>query len=111
MNPAIAKLGHTTRQVALFALIGLTTPALADLKELTEKNGCAGCHKMDKKIFGPSFKEIATKYKGDAAAPAALVNSVKKGSNNAWGDKRQMPPQEAAPEGEVKQIIALILAL
>jgi len=93
------------------ALVSLPMAARADLTELATKNGCMGCHKVDKKVFGPSFKEMAAKYKGDAAAPGKLLTSIKKGSDNAWGDKRKMPPQAAISEADAKQIIAQILAL
>lgn len=46
---------------------------IADGKELFESNkaACFSCHKMDKKVIGPSIKEIAKVYKeqnGDMVA-------------------------------------------
>ena len=84
--------------------------AYADGHDLAEKNGCTGCHKLDKKSMGPAFKDIAGKYKGDAAAPAGLVASVKAGSAGKWGTKK-MPPQAEASEADVKQIVAWVLSL
>ncbi len=34
-------------------------------KELTVKKGCTLCHNPEKKIVGPSFKEIAVAYEGN----------------------------------------------
>lgn len=99
-----------TATAVLAALASLPATAYAEgAEDLIMNNGCGGCHKLDKKIFGPGFKEIAAKYKGDAAAPDNLLNSIKKGSTGKWSNNRAMPPQEA-PEAEVKQIIAWILS-
>ena len=35
-------------------------------KTLTEKKACTLCHKPEEKVVGPSFKDIAVKYNGDA---------------------------------------------
>ena len=91
------------------ALCVLPATSYANADDLIAKNGCGGCHKLDKRIFGPGFKEIAAKYKGDAAAPDHLLASVKKGSTGKWSNNRAMPAQEA-PEAEVKQIITWILS-
>ena len=39
---------------------------------IARKNACMGCHAVDRKLVGPSFQQIAEKYKGDAQAPAKL---------------------------------------
>lgn len=51
---------------------------------------------VDKKAMGPSFKDIAARYKSDSAAEATLVNSMLKGAAGKWG-KAPMPPQKIAP--------------
>ena len=45
---------------------------------LAQKSGCLACHAIDKKVLGPSMKDVAAKYKGDATAEAKLVAKVKK---------------------------------
>jgi len=55
--------------------------ALADAKAgeaLAKKDGCFVCHAVDSKLVGPSYKEVAAKYKGDKSAEAKLVEKVKK---------------------------------
>ena len=49
------------------------------------KGGCMACHTKDKKVVGPAFKEIAAKYKGQAGAPATLVEKVRKGGSGIFG--------------------------
>jgi cytochrome c len=52
--------------------------------ELAQKSGCLACHTVDKKVVGPSYKEIAAKYRGDKAAEATLVQKVLKGGSGVW---------------------------
>ena len=69
--------------------------------ELATKSRCMSCHQLDKKLLGPSFKEISTKYKmglgcGKGDAEAMLAESILKGSTGKWG-KIPMPPQKIPP--------------
>ena len=64
--------------------------------ELAAKSKCMTCHQVDKKILGPSFKEIAAKYKDNKTAEAMLADSMLKGAKGKWG-KIPMPPQKIAP--------------
>ena len=112
MKIEIENFGVWVGSLALIAALA-TLPvgnAYAGGAELAEKHECMGCHKVDKKGFGPSYKEIADKYKGDAGAPAKLLASVKNGSTGTWGPKK-MKPQTEVPEGDIKQIIAWALTL
>lgn len=43
---------------------------------LVRKSKCLTCHAIDKKKDGPSYKEIAAKYRGDPAAEEKLVQHV-----------------------------------
>ena len=45
---------------------------------LAQKSGCLACHSIDKKVLGPSYKDVAAKYKGDAGAEAKLVAKDRK---------------------------------
>jgi len=64
--------------------------------ELAAKSKCMSCHQVDKKMLGPSFKNIAAKYKADKTAEAMLADSIVKGVKGKWG-KIPMPPQKIAP--------------
>jgi cytochrome c len=90
--------------LALFA----ASPAFAS-QDLAAKNGCMACHSVDKTAFGPAFKDVAKKYKGDKDAVAKLVAKVKGGGSGVWGD-RTMPPQQA-PEAEVITIVSWMMAM
>ena len=65
------------------AMLAVSTPALADLQLATAKN-CMACHAVDKKLVGPSYKEVAVKYAGQKDAVAKLSAKVIKGGSGVW---------------------------
>jgi cytochrome c len=93
------------------ASLAVASSALADqLEDMMKKNGCNACHSEDKKIIGPSYKDVAAKYRGDAGAVAKLTEKVKKGGSGVWGPV-PMPPNTQVPDADVKKMVELILAL
>jgi cytochrome c len=93
------------------ASLAVASSALADqLEDMMKKNGCNACHSEDKKIIGPSYKDVAAKYQGDAGAVAKLTEKVKKGGSGVWGPV-PMPPNTQVPDADVKKMVELILAL
>jgi len=96
---------------ALFALAAaatLSTPVLADQALATSKN-CMACHAVDKKMVGPSYKDIAKKYAGDKAAADKLAEKVIKGGSGVWGPV-PMPANPQVNAEESKKLVAWILA-
>jgi cytochrome c len=57
----------------------------ADPAQLASKAGCSACHAADKRVVGPSVKEIAARYRNDAGALALLAGRVRKGGSGVWG--------------------------
>lgn len=55
-------------------------------ENLAEKNGSQACHAADHKIVGPSYQEVATKYKNAKGAAAMLAQKVKNGGGVVWGE-------------------------
>jgi cytochrome c len=95
--------------VIALALSGLMLPIAASASQpLAQSKGCMTCHQVDKKILGPSFKQIAEKYKGDKAAEANLVKKVKAGGTGVWGSA-VMPPNAHVKEEDIKTIVHWIL--
>lgn len=82
--------------------------AQADEK-LAQANGCMTCHQIDKKILGPSYKDVAAKYRGNAGAEAAMVKKVKEGGKGAWGEMA-MPPNAHVKDADIQVIVKWILA-
>jgi cytochrome c len=93
---------------ALVAAVSVTAPALADQALATSKN-CMACHAVDKKLVGPSFKDIAAKYAGDKSAADKLAAKVMKGGAGVWGPV-PMPANPQVSDAEAKKLVAWVLA-
>lgn len=91
------------------AVATLVTPPAWASEDLARKNGCAACHAPDKKAVGPSWKDIAAKYKGDDKAADTLAAKVKAGSKGVWGQV-VMPPQAKVGDADLKAILGWALA-
>ena len=76
---------------------------------LAKKHNCTTCHLLDKKSVGPAYKDVAAKYKGQNVA-AKLEEKVKKGGQGVWGPV-PMPPNAAAPDADIKALVAWILKM
>jgi len=74
----------------------------ADLMPLLQKNVCIACHAVDSKLVGPSFREIAARYKGRADAPTYLAGKIRAGGQGVWG-AIPMPPQSIG-EADAKRV-------
>lgn len=94
----------------LLACLGLTLPAAADTSEESlTKAGCMACHAKDKKLVGPSFKDIAAKYKGQDAA-AVLAQKVRSGGKGVFGPIPMPPnPPGKISDADLKEGVAWIL--
>src|SRR5437773_12446800 len=73
----------------------------AAAEAMMKKDGCAACHEIDKKLIGPSFQDVAAKYKGDKDAAAKLRDKVKKGGAHVWGEAA-MPPNVLASGADIE---------
>lgn len=95
---------------ACAASLGLMLAGTVQADEkLAQANGCMTCHQMDKKVLGPSYKEVAAKYRGNAGAEAVLVKKVKDGGKGVWGDMI-MPPNAHVKDADIQAIVKWILA-
>ena len=100
-----------TAAVLLAAGLLATGAVRADAGEdLLKKSGCTACHSIDKKVVGPSYKEVAAKYRSDKDAATKLAEKVKKGGSGAWGPV-PMPPNPTVSDADIKTLIAYVLAL
>jgi len=102
------KLVSTVVAVAALAAAGISHAQSPE--DLLKKYACTACHAIDKKLVGPAYNDVATKYRGDAKAPAMLMEKVKKGSVGTWGQV-PMPPNAAVPDADIKTLVTYILAL
>jgi len=76
------------------------------------KAGCSACHQVDKKVLGPAYKEVSTKYKGNAKAADLLMQKVRNGGSGTYGPIPMPPnPKEKISDEELKNLIGWILSL
>ncbi|CAN7247092.1 c-type cytochrome [Polaromonas sp. LjRoot131] len=89
------------------AVVKTAATGSASVMPLLQKNACVACHGMDNKLVGPSFKDIANKYKDRADAVNYLSGKIKAGGQGAWG-AIPMPPQalSAAESAQISQWLA-----
>jgi len=78
------------------------------VQKLLNANACNGCHSVDKRVVGPSFREVAAKYASDRDAPARLAAKIRAGGQGAWGQV-PMPPNSALQETDLRRITAWVL--
>jgi cytochrome c len=79
--------------------------------ELMTKGGCVACHAVDKKLVGPSFKDVATKHKGEKNAAAAVAKKVREGGSGAYGQIPMPPnPKDKINDDDLKALVDWVLS-
>ncbi len=93
----------------MLILAGIAVGGVAQASEdLAKAKNCLTCHAADKKIVGPSYKDIVAKRAGEKGAEAALAQKIKAGSKNEWGTV-PMPPNNVS-DAEAAALAKWVLA-
>jgi cytochrome c len=103
--------GNMKTLLALSAIVGAVaaSPAFASA-DLAQKKNCMACHATDKKLVGPSYKDVAAKYAGQKDAADKLAQKIIKGGSGVWGPV-PMPANPQVSEAEAKQLAAWVLTV
>lgn len=98
------------KKLALLASLA-TVIAMPDFAnaDLAQKKSCLACHAADKKLVGPSYKDVAAKYAGQKDAVAKLAEKIQKGGVGAWGQV-PMPANPQVNAEEAKQLATWVLS-
>lgn len=89
---------------------GLAAPAAFASEQIAVKATCASCHTAAKKLVGPSWHDVAARYKGKADAPKLLAERVRKGGKDVWGPVPMLPMgPDKINDADLKTVIAWIL--
>ncbi|WP_310734474.1 MULTISPECIES: c-type cytochrome [Piscinibacter] len=84
--------------------------AWAGPEDAMNKAGCMACHTKDKKLVGPSFKDIAAKYKGQDVV-ARLMEKVRKGGAGSFGPVPMAPTgPDKINDADLTEAVKFILA-
>ena len=95
--------------IAALAAVTAAAPAMADEAMAKAKN-CMACHAIDKKLVGPSYKDVAAKYGKEAGAVDKLAAKIQKGGSGVWGAV-PMPPNANVNAAEAKALATWVLSL
>jgi cytochrome c551/c552 len=76
------------------------------IQRVLEANGCTGCHAPDKRVVGPSFREISARY-GEKSA-AELRKKIREGGQGVWGNV-PMPPNPALSDADLQSVVGWLL--
>ena len=89
--------------------LGAAGPALADY-DLAVKKNCLACHQLDKRKYGPNFKEVAAKYADQKNAADLLAKKIRRGGTGVWGPD-VMPPQPQVSAAEARALAMYVLSV
>jgi len=99
------------KKLALVTIVAaVVTPAAFANPALAEKKNCLACHQVDKKLVGPSYKEVAAKYAGQKDAATKLAEKIQKGGTGVWG-QIPMPANPQVNADEAKTLASWILTV
>ena len=80
--------------------------------ELIAKNDCLTCHRVDEKIQGPTYRDVANKY---GSMPDTIIGHLAKkiisGGSGVWSESPIMTPHPALSEDDAKAMVKYILLL
>ena len=99
----------TLALAALAATTGAQALDAAAAKALASKSACMACHAVDRKLVGPSYKDVAAKHKGQADAVNKVAARIKSGGSGVYGPV-PMPAQPNLKPDELKLLAQWILA-
>lgn len=94
--------------ITIAMTLAVAAPAMADQALATSKN-CMACHAVDKKLVGPSYKDVAAKYAGQKDAVDKLAVKIINGGSGVWGPV-PMPANAQVNEAEAKKLAAWVMA-
>lgn len=79
-------------------------------KELIDGSDCLACHKVDQKSIGPTYLQVAEKYKGDSKAVENLASKIINGGSGVWGETAMAGHPQLSTE-EASEMVKYILSL
>ena len=91
------------------AAVAVAGPAFASA-DLAKAKNCMACHAVDKKLVGPSYKDVAAKYAKDKDAVAKLATKIQKGGSGVWGQV-PMPANPNVNDAEAKALATWVMSI
>ena len=85
-------------------------PELAQGQANMDGSDCMRCHGIDRKFVGPSFLQVADRYREQTDAQAYLARKIREGSVGVWGNTI-MPRHPQVTQAQAQSIADWILAI
>lgn len=99
-------------KAALAALAFALSIRVHASEQLMERSGCISCHRVDQKLIGPAFTEVAARYRGDSQAVPYLIQKIRDGGEGVWGDIPMQPNDaEKISDADLKLVVEWLLKL
>ena len=121
--PAHQQAPMTVSQPAQSAAINSNTESSDEMgmPAVAKRNNCTACHSINKKIVGPSWMDVAVKYKGvdkfeyngkEYPLLEGMVMKVSQGGSGHWGSM-PMPANDhkEIKKADIKELVQFILGL
>jgi cytochrome c len=99
---------HSFKALFAVAVLSLSGAAFANA-ELAKAKNCMACHAVDKKLVGPAYKDVASKYASDKSAVDKLAAKIRAGGTGNWG-QIPMPANPQVTEAEAKTLAAWVMS-
>lgn len=94
--------------VLVLSAAGVPAAQAQDMTALLQANACSACHQAEARMVGPSWKEVADRYRDGSKTAAQLSESIKNGGSGTWGAV-PMPPQAQLNDADRLSIAEWIL--
>lgn len=100
------------KRLLLSVLAGLTLVSGAAFAsaDLAKAKNCMACHAVDKKLVGPSYKDVSAKYGTDKDAVAKLSKKIREGGTGVWGQV-PMPANPQVSDAEAQTLAKWVLTV
>lgn len=99
-----------TLALCALASLSLVSGAAFASADLAKAKNCMACHALDKKLVGPSYKDVAAKYASDKDAAGKLAKKIREGGTGAWG-KVPMPANPQVSEADALALAKWVLTV
>jgi cytochrome c len=103
-----SQIRQTVLLVGAGLVMVLTTGAVQASEALAAKYACVACHQAERKLVGPAWNDIASKYANGSKTPDQLAEAIRQGGSGIWGPV-PMPAQPRVSEAEAQALAAWVL--
>ena len=90
-------------------------PRTGSMLALAKQSGCLACHKVERKLVGPAWSDVAQRYKNEPNIRSKLVEKVSRGGGGNWtevtGGVRMPPYGEKVSHEDIETLVDFILSL